>query len=120
MAGSNALRSTASPLVSLVSHHTLNGTTDPGFPRFWFPGFGAFRSDCRKRRTSVVGMPPGFRLHRSKGDLAGPMECARFWSWRVVFRLEDGEAMDVDMVDYHRTKGGKDMTEKRRTSRRDA
>lgn len=44
---------------------------------------------------------PGFRLHPLKGDLRG------FWSvtvranWRVIFRIEDGEAIDVDLVDYH-------------------
>ncbi len=44
---------------------------------------------------------PGFRLHRLKGDRKG------FWSvtvranWRVTFRFENGEAYDVDLVDYH-------------------
>ena len=42
-----------------------------------------------------------FRLHPLKGDLKG------FWSlivranWRVIFRFEDGNASDVDLVDYH-------------------
>jgi len=44
---------------------------------------------------------PGYRLHPLKGDLAG------FWSvtvranWRIVFRFVDGDARDVDLVDYH-------------------
>ena len=44
---------------------------------------------------------PGFRLHPLKGERAG------FWSvtvqanWRIVFRFEDGDATDVDIVDYH-------------------
>jgi proteic killer suppression protein len=44
---------------------------------------------------------PGFGLHEMTGDLKG------FWSvvisrnWRVIFRFEDGEAYDVDFVDYH-------------------
>jgi toxin HigB-1 len=44
---------------------------------------------------------PGFRLHPLRGDLAG------FWSvtvqanWRIIFRFVDGEAADVDLVDYH-------------------
>jgi proteic killer suppression protein len=44
---------------------------------------------------------PGFRLHPLKGDLKG------FWSitvranWRVIFRFEDGQALEVDLVDYH-------------------
>jgi len=44
---------------------------------------------------------PTFRLHPLRGDLKG------FWSitvranWRIIFRFEDGEALDVDLVDYH-------------------
>jgi proteic killer suppression protein len=44
---------------------------------------------------------PGWRLHPLKGALAG------FWSitinanWRIVFRFENGDATDVDYVDYH-------------------
>ena len=44
---------------------------------------------------------PGFRLHPLKGDLAG------FWSvtiranWRIIFRFEDGDVTDVDLIDYH-------------------
>ena len=44
---------------------------------------------------------PGCRLHPLKGDLRG------FWSvtvranWRIVFRFDAGDAVDVDLVDYH-------------------
>ena len=44
---------------------------------------------------------PGFRLHPLKGPSKG------FWSvtvranWRVIFRFEDGHAVDVDYLDYH-------------------
>jgi proteic killer suppression protein len=44
---------------------------------------------------------PGYRLHPLSGNLRG------FWSvkvsgnWRVIFRFEDGDAIDVDLVDYH-------------------
>lgn len=42
-----------------------------------------------------------FRLHPLTGNLKG------FWSitvrvnWRIIFRFEDGKALDVDLVDYH-------------------
>jgi proteic killer suppression protein len=44
---------------------------------------------------------PGYRLHPLTGELKG------FWSvrvtgnWRIVFRFEDGNALDIDLVDYH-------------------
>ena len=50
--------------------------------------------------TKVADMDlPGFRLHPLKGDLRG------FWAVTVranwIFRLADGDALDVDYVDYH-------------------
>ena len=44
---------------------------------------------------------PGFRLHPLKGDLKGSWAVTVRANWRVVFRFADGEALDVDYVDYH-------------------
>jgi proteic killer suppression protein len=44
---------------------------------------------------------PGYRLHPLKGDLKG------FWSvtvranWRIIFRFEETDAFDVELIDYH-------------------
>jgi toxin HigB-1 len=44
---------------------------------------------------------PGFDLHPLRGGLKG------FWSvrvnrnWRVIFRFDEHEPTDVDLVDYH-------------------
>lgn len=44
---------------------------------------------------------PGYRLHPLKGELRG------FWSvtvranWRIVFRFEGEDAVDVELMDYH-------------------
>ena len=44
---------------------------------------------------------PQYRLHPLKGDRKG------FWSvrvqsnWRIIFRFEDGNALDVEFIDYH-------------------
>jgi proteic killer suppression protein len=44
---------------------------------------------------------PSFRLHPLTADLKG------FWSvtiranWRIIFRFEDGNVFDLDLVDYH-------------------
>ena len=54
----------------------------------------------RARRPDDMNLP-GFRLHRLKGDLKA------FWSVtvranrRVIFRFEEGDACDVDLIDYH-------------------
>lgn len=44
---------------------------------------------------------PGFRLHPLKGDLKGFYAVTVRANYRVIFRLEDGHAHDVDLIDYH-------------------
>ena len=44
---------------------------------------------------------PGFRLHPLTGDRAGQWSVRVSGNLRVVFRFEDGEAVDVDLIDYH-------------------
>ena len=44
---------------------------------------------------------PGFRLHPLKGDRAGQWSVRVSGNWLVVFRFEEGEAVDVDLIDYH-------------------
>ena len=43
---------------------------------------------------------PGFRLHSLKGDFRGFWAVTVRANWRVIFRFEYGEALDVDYVDY--------------------
>jgi proteic killer suppression protein len=43
---------------------------------------------------------PGFRLHPLKGAYKGFWAVTVRANWRVIFRF-DGEAEDVDYVDYH-------------------
>ena len=44
---------------------------------------------------------PGYHLHPLKGDLKG------FWSvrisgnFRLIFRMEDGDVYDINLIDYH-------------------
>ena len=44
---------------------------------------------------------PGFRMHALKGDLKGFYAVTVRANWRVIFRFDDGEAADVEYVDYH-------------------
>ena len=43
---------------------------------------------------------PGFRLHPLKGELRGFWAVTVRANWRVIFRFEDEDAVDVDYVDY--------------------
>jgi proteic killer suppression protein len=44
---------------------------------------------------------PGFRLHPLKGEWKGFWAVTVRANWRVVFRFVEGEAQDVDYLDYH-------------------
>ena len=44
---------------------------------------------------------PGFRLHPLKGELQGFWAVTVRANWRVIFRFADGEALEVDYIDYH-------------------
>lgn len=44
---------------------------------------------------------PGTRLHQLKGDLDGFWSVSVSGNWRMIFRFSDGNAVDVDYVDYH-------------------
>ncbi len=44
---------------------------------------------------------PGFRLHPLKGRRSGHYAVSVSGNWRVTFRFEDGDVVDVDYADYH-------------------
>ena len=44
---------------------------------------------------------PGYHLHLLKGNKRGLWSVRVSGNWRVVFRFEGTEAVDVDLVDYH-------------------
>jgi proteic killer suppression protein len=45
--------------------------------------------------------PPGNRLQSLKGNRQGQWSIRVNDQWRVCFCFEDGEALDVEIVDYH-------------------
>ena len=44
---------------------------------------------------------PGFRLHPLKGSRRGEWSIRVSGNWCVVFRFEQSETVDVDLIDYH-------------------
>lgn len=46
-------------------------------------------------------IPPGNRLEGLKGDRAGQWSVRINEQWRVCFCFENGNALDVEIVDYH-------------------
>ena len=45
---------------------------------------------------------PGLRLHPLSGERAGLYAVSVSGNWRLMFRFDEaGDAVDVDLVDYH-------------------
>lgn len=52
--------------------------------------------------SSLEGLNvPTFGLHPLKGDLRGFFSVTVRANWRIIFRYKDGDALDVDFIDYH-------------------
>ena len=47
-------------------------------------------------------VPPGNRLEALKGDRKSQYSIRINDQWRICFRWRDGEAHDVEIVDYHK------------------
>jgi proteic killer suppression protein len=48
-----------------------------------------------------AGLWPGWKLHQLTGDLDGLWSMTVTGNRRLIFSFEDGEARDIDLVDYH-------------------
>ena len=44
---------------------------------------------------------PGLKFHQLKGNLSGFYAVSVSGNWRVIFRFEDGQASEVNLIDYH-------------------
>nr|WP_276307519.1 type II toxin-antitoxin system RelE/ParE family toxin [Rhodohalobacter barkolensis] len=45
--------------------------------------------------------PPGNRLEKLKGDRDGQHSIRINQQWRICFKWQEGDAFDVEIVDYH-------------------
>jgi proteic killer suppression protein len=52
-------------------------------------------------RIQDLRLPPSNRLEALSHDRSGQWSMRINDQWRVCFRFEDGDALDVEIVDYH-------------------
>ena len=52
-------------------------------------------------RLGDLSVPPGNRLEPPRGDRNGQHGIRVNDQWRVCFRWDDGDAYEVEIVDYH-------------------
>ena len=43
----------------------------------------------------------GWRIHPLRGNRRGQWSVRVSGNWRIVFRFQDGEAVDIDLIYYH-------------------
>jgi proteic killer suppression protein len=55
----------------------------------------------RARTLSDLRVPPGNRLEALAGDRRGQYSIRINERWRICFRWENGDAYEVEIVDYH-------------------
>ena len=55
----------------------------------------------RARLLQDLRVPPGNQLEALKGDRKGQHSLRINDPWRICFRWQDGDAHDVEIVDYH-------------------
>ncbi|MDA9982431.1 type II toxin-antitoxin system RelE/ParE family toxin [Gammaproteobacteria bacterium] len=44
---------------------------------------------------------PGYGLHPLKGKLKGFWAVKVSGNWRIIFRFQDGDILDLNLIDYH-------------------
>ena len=52
-------------------------------------------------RIEDLRQPPSNRLEALRGDRAGQYSVRINDQWRLCFRFESGDALDVEIADYH-------------------
>jgi toxin HigB-1 len=73
------------------------------------PAFDAFRERAERKLVildsattlETLGALPGNRLEALKGDRKGQHSIRINDQWRLCFRWHQGDAYDVEIVDYH-------------------
>ncbi len=52
-------------------------------------------------RIETLRVPPGNRLEKLQGNLKDYWSLRINKQWRILFRWEKDDALDIDIVDYH-------------------
>ncbi|AGF53447.1 ssr5020 (plasmid) [Synechocystis sp. PCC 6803] len=55
----------------------------------------------RAETLQDLKVPPANRLEALKGDRQGQYSIRINAQWRICFQWENGEALDVEIIDYH-------------------
>lgn len=63
--------------------------------------FRKLRQIWNVNRVELLNEPPGNRLEKLRGNRAGQWSIRLNDQWRICFEWRDGDAHEVEIVDYH-------------------
>ena len=72
-----------------------------GLPAEYIPRIDRILANLAVARGPRDLSSPSFRLHPLTGDRQGYWSVRVSGNWRITFRFEDSEVVDIDLVDYH-------------------
>ncbi len=87
-----------------------SGETEKIFLREFTPRFPANLTRSAQRKLALLDaaekladlrIPPGNHLEKLSGDRRGQCSIRINDQWRICFRWSEGDAYDVEIVDYH-------------------
>ncbi len=76
----------------------------------WVKGFAADIQDITRRKLRMLNnsvdikdlmIPPSNRLEKLKGNLKDFYSIRVNTQWRIIFRWDNGSALEVQLIDYH-------------------
>jgi proteic killer suppression protein len=53
------------------------------------------------RSPELIVGPPGWRIHQLRGDRNGDWSISVSGNWRITFKVENDEVIDLNLEDYH-------------------
>lgn len=63
--------------------------------------YGKLRMIHNAATINDLRIPPSNNLEKLKGDRAGQYSIRINNKWRICFKWHDGDAYDVEIIDYH-------------------
>jgi len=78
----------------------MSAATGAGYALIWW-AVEEILTVLDKAATPQALNLPGYRLHPLKGELQGLWSVTVRANWRIMFRFEEGAALDVELIDYH-------------------
>lgn len=87
-----------------------NKTTQKIWEGEWVKGFSTTIQETARRKLRMLNnsfdikdlmIPPSNRLERLKGNLKDFYSIRVNDQWRLIFKWENGNAFNVELIDYH-------------------